>query len=504
MSEYASTVDLLRVHQFFNVKVSNKIGVCDDTYKIIAGNTDWAIQFIFDDEWKDYTDKFCRFLFSDGTDIHIRLNINNQAVCPELTETFEGPTPGWIQIGVYAINYTTTDNPPIIALSMANEVLISCIKSGYTPDKDPQYNGNKIYMGLGDGGETAGEGWRWNGTLIHDEEIAQIFTRTTDSPINGVQFLFPTHEENDIKPEGILSFPVYLTNNLNGWVDLNKEYYLKFQLITLKNLCCYFTYHNQDGKEIWRGKMFGLNYQDNSLLIIKLPKLYGLTDHEYASLKLHVFRLDEQPEDINVNILQIINLSITEEKGADIIDGIRVSTTNYISRPDNLIRYEKYSLLRSWEVNNGEMTQEVLNGDSTYGIRIFRPTEVSDKCGIIYTIYPNYGEWFINDEEISNYTISTGIFNGTDIDIKLTITSGNSLYSKTIPSRSYSSISNKFLMHAPKNTPFLIKLAVEGDAVGKTIILENLRMINGSGTLPQEPYEYNPISGGISVSGGAY
>lgn len=87
------------MNRTINVKVKNKIAVADDTL-YICGNSDFVINFDFDDEWAEHTTKTARFIF-DGQYADV-VFVDNRCPVPVMSNIYD------FKVGVYVGDLQTT------------------------------------------------------------------------------------------------------------------------------------------------------------------------------------------------------------------------------------------------------------------------------------------------------------------------------------------------------------------------------------------------------------
>ena len=127
-----------------NISVKNKIATAAEDYIIVCGNSDYIINFTFDDEWNEHNTKTARFGFTQNgvkkfIDVLFEGNVCNMPVLSNTTT---------VEIGVYAGDLHTT-----------TPCLLSCKKSilceGGTPEEPPENIYNQILEKCTEAVETA-------------------------------------------------------------------------------------------------------------------------------------------------------------------------------------------------------------------------------------------------------------------------------------------------------------------------------------------------------------
>lgn len=90
---------------YIKISVKNKIAYRQDDVSIVCGNSDYVIQFAFDDEWSPYDTKTARFVTDAGyTDVVFS---GDEVTVPVITDAMS------VRVGVYAGNLHTT-TPAVI------------------------------------------------------------------------------------------------------------------------------------------------------------------------------------------------------------------------------------------------------------------------------------------------------------------------------------------------------------------------------------------------------
>lgn len=83
-----------------NISIKDKIAVADKSALYICGNSDFVINFAFDEEWEAHITKTARFIFNDSfIDVVFE---GNQCAMPVISNTYN------IQVGVFAGNLHTS------------------------------------------------------------------------------------------------------------------------------------------------------------------------------------------------------------------------------------------------------------------------------------------------------------------------------------------------------------------------------------------------------------
>lgn len=104
-----------------NISIKDKIAVADKSALYICGNSDFVINFAFDEEWESHITKTARFIFNDRfIDVVFE---GNQCAMPVISNTYN------IQVGVFAGNLHTSTPAHISAKKS--------ILCGTNPPADP-------------------------------------------------------------------------------------------------------------------------------------------------------------------------------------------------------------------------------------------------------------------------------------------------------------------------------------------------------------------------------
>jgi len=89
-----------KMKRTINVVIRDKIAAASDQVIYVCGNSDFIINFDFDEEWNEFTAKTARFIHNGGfTDVVFE---GNQCAVPIISNTHN------IKIGVYAGDLRTT------------------------------------------------------------------------------------------------------------------------------------------------------------------------------------------------------------------------------------------------------------------------------------------------------------------------------------------------------------------------------------------------------------
>lgn len=87
------------------VRVKNRFAQLMSISHIICGNSDYHVQFFFDDEWNAYAEKTARFVFIDRNCVKHWIDApitDNLCTVPVLSDL------DWVEVGVYAGDIRTT------------------------------------------------------------------------------------------------------------------------------------------------------------------------------------------------------------------------------------------------------------------------------------------------------------------------------------------------------------------------------------------------------------
>ncbi|MGM9683131.1 MAG: metallophosphoesterase family protein [Eubacteriales bacterium] len=84
-----------------SVRIRDKIATADISACIVCGNSDYVIDFDFDEEWEAYNAKTARFIYGDGIYTDVVFD-GNQCNVPVVSNTYS------VTVGVYAGNLHTT------------------------------------------------------------------------------------------------------------------------------------------------------------------------------------------------------------------------------------------------------------------------------------------------------------------------------------------------------------------------------------------------------------
>ena len=140
-----------------NINIKNKIAESINDV-IVCGNSDYVINFTFDDEWKSYNVKTARFIFN-GSAIDVVFS-GNRCPVPVVSNTTT------LAVGVFAGDLRTT-TPALIACQKS----ILC-EDGLPPDPTPDVYKQIIDM-LNTGG-TTGQGFTTDETLTLKDGILSV------------------------------------------------------------------------------------------------------------------------------------------------------------------------------------------------------------------------------------------------------------------------------------------------------------------------------------------
>lgn len=146
-----------------NVSITNKIARAEKHEPLVCGNSDYFIEFTFDDEWNAHHTKTARFIFGDQSYEDVVFN-GSQCAVPVLQNTNE------VKVGVYAGDLKTT-TPAYLRAKRS-------ILCGSGLPKDPTPDVYAQILALLNELEQNG---------VNDEQIAQaIADYLTENPIEGV------------------------------------------------------------------------------------------------------------------------------------------------------------------------------------------------------------------------------------------------------------------------------------------------------------------------------
>lgn len=157
-----------------NVIVASKKAMASPHEPLVCGNSDYVIEFTFDEEWSEYQTKTARFIFDDRSYTDVVFD-GNQCRVPILKDTHD------VIVGVYAGNLRTTTPAYLHA---QRSILCGC---GAPAEPDPD-----VYAQIMEKLNT-----------ISDDIGGAVKDYLDKNPIEGTTFV--TDETLTLSDDGILS-----------------------------------------------------------------------------------------------------------------------------------------------------------------------------------------------------------------------------------------------------------------------------------------------------------
>ena len=226
-----------------NISIKDKIAVADKSALYICGNSDFVINFAYDEEWEAHITKTARFIFNDSfIDVVFE---GNQCAVPVISNTYN------IQVGVFAGNLHTS-----------TPAHISAKKSILCDSGSPAAPTDDVYSQIMDKLNSIGKGIAVSSSdgKAYTATIEGITKLDNDLEINIIPNVTSTTTSATLNVNGLGAKPIRVSSatSRGTYYPETADYLSEGRMVKL-----FYDKHANDGRGVWKAISFTRPIADN-------------------------------------------------------------------------------------------------------------------------------------------------------------------------------------------------------------------------------------------------